>query len=148
MIINTALFLYSYIRDTSSTLPSLMLIITNPSTSTLLSLMILLIALGTFLSLTLMLIQVNKFVTMSYFLESSVPAILFTFGRDRAPQKFYERSSLAHSQVDFIKESKISPQIFSAAEDLIAVEGNVFVRKKQGNLLNDTYYVNSSRFLV
>jgi len=95
-----------------------------------------------------MLIQVNKFVTMSYFLESSIPAILFTFGRDKAPENFYERSSLAHSQVDFIRERKISPKTFSAAEDLVAVEGNLFVKKKQGNLLNDLYFVISSKYLV
>lgn len=69
------------------------------------------------------------------------------FGQKRAPEVFYARTSLALNQVRWLTEKSISSKILSAAEDIRAVEGNVYKFKNAPE--NDSiFYINSSRYLA
>ena len=75
--------------------------------------------------------------------------MLRMFGASRAPplSMFTPRSHASANQQAWLTEKRISPQVFSAAEDLCAVEGNICCTKSlNGQEL--TYYVNSSHNLV
>ena len=67
-------------------------------------------------------------------------------GRDRCPSErsFYSRSQIAEKQISIIKTVELHPSMLSAAEDLIAIEGNILLKKSDPSIV----YVNSSKFLV
>ena len=87
-------------------------------------------------------------VSVSYFLEKSIPAILTMLGSDRAPASFSKRTQLACFQKAFITEKKIPAAMFSAAENLIAVDGNIYQQKEGPSKPHKVFFVNSSRFLI
>lgn len=69
------------------------------------------------------------------------------FGTKRTPDVIYARSELVFNQIKWLQEKQISSRIFSAAEDILAVEGNVFKLKQTGDD-EKVYYLNSSHYLV
>ena len=77
-----------------------------------------------------------------------LPDILKMFGQKRSPEAIYSRRSLVENQIKWLTEKNISSEIFSAAEDLRTVDGNLYLITPKNPEDEKTYYVNSSHFLV